>query len=125
MKYFGITKDIAVKHKFSEMRRNRANEILQVQKKVAEIEEINQEDELSLSKSLPEEAENIRPEGDSLFGKPWREDVSLSSSKIAKLMEQQVQEAARPNALAKAKKPISSVIRTGFRKSEVDEIAAG
>lgn len=106
----------------SEMRWKRASETLELQKKVAEIEKKSQDDDLS--KLLAKEAENTEIQKDSLFGEPWKESAALSSSKIAKLMEQYIQEEARANVMTKAGQT-NSMIRTNSRKFEIDEITAG
>nr|CDQ02983.1 Bm12986 [Brugia malayi] len=106
----------------SEMRWKRASETLELQKKVAEIEKKSQDDDLS--KLLAKETENTEIQKDSLFGEPWKESAALSSSKIAKLMEQYIQEEARANVMTKAGKT-NSMIRTNSRKFEIDEITAG
>uniref|UniRef100_A0A1I7W562 Mitochondrial inner membrane protein COX18 n=1 Tax=Loa loa TaxID=7209 RepID=A0A1I7W562_LOALO len=105
----------------SEMRQRRANETLEIQKEVAEIKTENQGEELF--KSLVKEAENIRLERDSLFRQSWRENAVLPSSKIAKLMEQHIQEAARANVVTKARKP-KSRMKADSQKFEIDEITA-
>lgn len=106
-----------------EMRRRRANETLETQKRVAEIERITQEDDES-SKSLVNGTKNIEFQRDSLFQEPWTENTAHSSSKIFKLMQQRIQEAARANLITKAGKQ-NSVTKTDSRKFEIDEIRAG
>lgn len=102
------------------MRRKRANGALESRKRVAEIEKKTQNDD-EISKPLVKEAENIELGTDSLFRESWRED--LSSSKIAKLMEQRIREAAGAGVPTKPGK-LNSVSRT-FRKFEINEITAG
>ncbi|CAG9530335.1 unnamed protein product [Cercopithifilaria johnstoni] len=104
----------------SEMRRRRANETLEARKRIVEIGKKTQEDEIS--KPLIKEAGNI--EKDSLFQDSWREGGAFSSSKIAKLMEQRIQEAARANVVTKSTKS-NSITRADPQKFEIDEITAG
>ncbi|KAL3997446.1 60Kd inner membrane family protein [Acanthocheilonema viteae] len=104
----------------SETRRNRVNETLEAQKRVAEIEKIQSD---QISKSFVKETENIGLEKDLLFREFWREDT-LSSSKIAELMEQCIQEAVRESMMMKPGKP-NSITRTNSRKFEIDKITAG
>lgn len=118
-----ITWDIIVEFKFPEMRKRRANETLETQKRVAEIERITQEDDES-SKSLVNGTKNIEFQRDSLFQEPWTENTAHSSSKIFKLMEQRIQEAARANLITKAGKQ-NSATKTDSQKFEIDEIRAG
>ncbi|VDK87710.1 unnamed protein product [Litomosoides sigmodontis] len=96
----------------SEMRRKKANEALGAQNTVAEIEEKSQNDEMF--KLLVKEADNIGFGTDSLFQECWREDTTLSSSKIAKLMEQRIREAGGAGTITKPRK-LNSVSRA-FRK---------
>uniref|UniRef100_A0A0R3RIF5 Uncharacterized protein n=1 Tax=Elaeophora elaphi TaxID=1147741 RepID=A0A0R3RIF5_9BILA len=116
------TRRIELLNYVSEMRRSKASETLEVQKRIAEIKQKSDEDKIS--KSLVKDAENTEFEKDSLFREPWREDAALLSSRIAKLMEQRLQEAAQESVITKTGKP-NSVIRTNSRKFEVDKITAG
>ncbi|KAM3721848.1 Mitochondrial inner membrane protein OXA1L [Dirofilaria immitis] len=113
------TRRIELLNYVSEMRRKKSNETMRVQKKIAEIEKKTQEND-DLSKSLVKEAENIELEKDSLFREPWKHSTTLSSSKIAKLMEQRIKEATRENVTAKAEK--SNLKKKTNRKFEIDEI---
>lgn len=103
------------------MRLNRVNETLKAQETVAQIEKKTQKDD-EVSKPFVKEVETMRLEKDSLFREFWNEDAASSSSNIAKLMEERIQEEARRNT--KSGK-LNSDTRTDSRRFKIDEIMAG